>query len=59
MTKCDECSALDLGVIRVIKNDEEFVLCPNCGAEDSVRQIDELEFLDDVALHHASLGDES
>ena len=48
MTKCNDCGIVDLGITRVIKNDEEYELCPNCGAEDSVEEVDELDWIQDM-----------
>jgi hypothetical protein len=55
MTKCTECNVTDLGVTRIIRNEEEYILCPNCGAEDTVEEIDELEWAEEVALEAADL----
>lgn len=49
MTRCKECNIVDLGVTKFVKNGEEYVLCPNCGAEDSVEEIDELKWAEEMA----------
>lgn len=58
MTKCNNCDIVDLGINRVLKDNEEFQLCPNCGAEDSVEEIDELEWLEDMALADSDFQNE-
>lgn len=58
MTKCRECDVVDLGINHVTKNDEIFDLCPNCGAEDSVKEIDELEWAENMALADADFQNE-
>lgn len=48
MTKCGDCGIVDLGITRIVRNDEEYELCPNCGAEDSVEDIEELNWIEDM-----------
>lgn len=55
MTKCNECHIVDLGVTRIIKNEEEYLLCPNCGSEDSVKEIEASEWAEQLALDEADL----
>lgn len=50
MTKCNSCDVVDLGVNHVTKNDEIYDLCPNCGAEDSVEEVDEIEWAESMEL---------
>lgn len=58
MTKCNECDVVDLGINRVIKDGEEYQLCPNCGSEDSVEEIDEREWAESMALSDADFQNE-
>lgn len=58
LTKCKECDVVDLGVNKVIRNDEEFQLCPNCGAKDSVEEINELEWEESMALENGDAQNE-
>ena len=58
MTKCSECDIVDLGISRVIKNGEEYELCPHCGAEDSVEEIAEADWLESMELDRAYLENE-
>lgn len=58
VTKCKECGVVDLEIYRVIKNNEEYQLCPNCGSEDSAEEIDGLEWQESMALADADLQNE-
>lgn len=53
MIKCRECDVVDLEATVIVRNDEEYQLCPNCGAEDSVEEIDELAWEEEMALADA------
>lgn len=53
MTRCTECAIVDLGVTRIVKDDEEYVLCPNCGSEDSVEEIDADLWAEEIAEDEA------
>jgi len=58
MTKCNECDVVDLGVVETKTTYEVVYRCPNCGAEDSVEEIDELEWAEDMALADADFQNE-
>ena len=58
MTKCNNCDVVDLGINHIIREDEVFELCPNCGAEDSVEEIDEIEWAEKMALSDADTQNE-
>jgi hypothetical protein len=53
MTRCRECGVVDLGVNKIIRDEEEFQICPNCGVDDSVEEIDELDWEEDMLLAEA------
>lgn len=48
MTKCNECDIVDLGFTEVKKGYEIYHLCPNCGANDSVVEVDEIEWIENI-----------
>jgi hypothetical protein len=58
MTKCNNCDVVDLGINHITKNDEIFDLCSNCGAEDSVEEIDEMEWAEDMEMAEADFLNE-
>jgi hypothetical protein len=58
MTKCKECDIVDLGVNRINIFGEVHELCPNCGNEDSVEEIDELEWADNMESADADFTNE-
>lgn len=45
MKVCEECGVVDIEPKIVIKDDEEYELCPECDAEFSIREVDEAEWL--------------
>jgi len=58
MTKCNNCDVVDLGINKIKQDDEIVELCPNCGMEDSVEEIDEIEWAENMALADADFQDE-
>lgn len=58
MTKCNNCDVVDLSINKVLKDDEEFQLCPNCGLEGTVEEIDEREWAESMALADADFQNE-
>lgn len=58
MTRCIECNIVDLGVTKVIRNESEYLLCPNCGADDTVEEIDELDWVEDMVQEDADFQNE-
>ena len=58
MTLCNECSIVDLGVTRIVKDGEEYILCPNCGSEDSVVDVDADEWAEGIIAAEADLSND-
>lgn len=58
MTLCSECNIVDLGVTRIVKDGEEYILCPNCGAEDSVTEVDADLWAEDLIAADADLSND-
>lgn len=58
MTKCKNCDVVDLGINRVNKFGEVYELCPNCGLEDTVEEVDEITWQEDMALADADFQNE-